>query len=125
MQNAQTALPRTRSLAVLLFLPACFLLLIGSPVSAQSFSSQDRERGVMMLKTVRDDIKKDYYDPSFRGIDLEARFKLTEDKMKLTKSNAEVFGIIAQALLDFNDSHTSFIPPQRSARIARDLTSHR
>jgi len=117
MQNAQTALPGIRSLAVLLFLPACFLLLLGSPVGAQSFSGQDRERGVMMLKTVRDDIKKDYYDPSFRGIDLEARFKLAEDKMKLTKSNAEVFGIIAQALLDFNDSHTSFIPPQRSARI--------
>lgn len=117
MQNAQTALPRIRSFAVLLFLPACFLLLIGSPVSAQSFSGQDRERGVMMLKTVKDDIKKNYYDPGFRGIDLEARFKLAEDKMKLTKSNAEVFGIIAQALLDFNDSHTSFIPPQRSARI--------
>ena len=115
MQNARTAFPGIRNFAVLLFLPAC--LLIGSPVSAQSFSGQDRERGVMMLKTVRDDIKKDYYDPSFRGIDLEARFKLAEDKMKLTKSNAEVFGIIAQALLDFNDSHTSFIPPQRSARI--------
>lgn len=66
---------------------------------------------------MKDDIKKDYYDPSFRGVDLEARFKLAEDKIKLTKSNAEVFGIIAQALLDFNDSHTSFIPPQRSARI--------
>ncbi len=70
-----------------------------------------------MLKTVRDDIRKNYYDPSFRGIDLDARFKLAEDKMKLTKSNAEVFGIIAQTLLEFNDSHTSFLPPQRSARI--------
>lgn len=117
MQNAQTALPRIRSFAVLLFLPACFLLLIGSPVSAQSFSGQDRERGLMMLKTVKDDIKKNYYDPGFRGIDIEARFKLSEDRMKLTKSNAEVFGVIAQTLLEFNDSHTYFAPPQRSARI--------
>ena len=117
MKNAHTAFPRNRCFALLLCFPACFLLLIGSPASAQSFSSQDRERGMMMLKTVKDDIKKDYYDPSFRGVDLEARFKLAEDKIKLTKSNAEVFGIIAQALLDFNDSHTSFIPPQRSARI--------
>ena len=117
MQNTQTALPRIRSSAVLLFFPACFLLLIGSPVSAQSFSSQDRERGLMMLKTVKEDIRKNYYDPGFRGIDIEARFKLSEDRMKLTKSNAEVFGVIAQTLLDFNDSHTSFVPPQRSARI--------
>ncbi len=70
-----------------------------------------------MLKTVKEDIKKNYYDPGFRGIDIEARFKLAEDKMKLTKANAEVFGIIAQTLLEFNDSHTSFVPPQRSARI--------
>ena len=65
----------------------------------------------------KEDIKKNYYDPGFRGIDIDARFKLSEDKMKLTKSNAEVFGIIAQTLLEFNDSHTSFVPPQRSARI--------
>ncbi|HXM33698.1 MAG TPA: S41 family peptidase, partial [Pyrinomonadaceae bacterium] len=71
----------------------------------------------MMLKMVKDDIRKNYYDPSFRGIDLDARFKLAEEKMKLAKSNAEVFGIIARVLLDFNDSHTSFVPPQRSARI--------
>src|SRR5258705_13399025 len=37
--------------------------------------------------------------------------------MKLTRSNAEVFGIIAQAMLDFNDSHTSFVPPPRSSSI--------
>lgn len=70
-----------------------------------------------MLRTVREDIRKNYYDPAFRGIDIDARFKLAEDKLKLTKSNAEVFGIIAQVLLEFNDSHTSFVPPQRSARI--------
>jgi len=70
-----------------------------------------------MLKTVKEDIRKNYYDPGFRGIDIDARFKLAEDRMKLTKSNAEVFGVIAQALLEFNDSHTSFLPPQRSARI--------
>lgn len=70
-----------------------------------------------MLKIVKEDIRKHYYDPNFRGIDIDARFNLSEDKMKLSKSNSEVFGIIAQTLLEFNDSHTSFIPPQRSARI--------
>ena len=45
-----------------------------------------------MLKIIKDDISKHYYDPAFHGIDLDARFKLAESKIKLTKSNAEIFG---------------------------------
>ncbi|MGH9932329.1 MAG: S41 family peptidase [Pyrinomonadaceae bacterium] len=70
-----------------------------------------------MLKTVKEDIRKNYFDPAFRGMDLDARFKLAEDKMKFTRSNAEVFGIIAQVLLDFHDSHTFFAPPPRAASV--------
>jgi C-terminal processing protease CtpA/Prc len=70
-----------------------------------------------MLKAARDDIRKNYYDPAFRGIDLEARTKLAEERIKQAKSNGEMFGIIAQMLLEFNDSHTVFVPPPRSARI--------
>jgi len=86
-------------------------------VLSQSVSSQDRDRGVIMLKAVRDDIRKYYYDPAFRGIDLDARTKAAEERIKQAKSNGEIFGAIAQLLLDFNDSHTIFLPPQRSARI--------
>ena len=117
MNGTNSFSPAIRAIAVSIAFQVCLLLLLASPALAQSFSSHDRERGFTMLKTVREDIKKNYYDPGFRGIDIDARFKLAEDKMKLTKSNAEVFGIIAQVLLEFNDSHTSFLPPQRSARI--------
>jgi len=94
-----------------------FVLCGAPPTFSQSFSSQDRDRGATMLKIIKDDISKHYYDPAFHGIDLDARFKLAESKIKLTKSNAEVFGVIAQVLLDFNDSHTAFIPPQRQSVI--------
>jgi len=94
-----------------------FVLCGASTAFSQSFSSQDRDRGVTMLKIIKDDINKHYYDPAFHGIDLEARFKLAESKLKLTKSNAEIFGVIAQVLLDFNDSHTAFIPPQRQSAV--------
>jgi len=94
-----------------------FVLFGASPAFSQSFSSQDRDRGATMLKLIKEDISKHYYDPAFHGIDLDARFKLAESKIKLTKSNAEVFGVIAQVLLDFNDSHTAFIPPQRQSSI--------
>jgi C-terminal processing protease CtpA/Prc len=94
-----------------------FIVCSVSPAFSQSFSSQDRDRGATMLKIIKDDLTKHYYDPAFHGIDLEARFKTAESKIKVTKSNAEVFGVIAQVLLDFNDSHTVFIPPQRQSAI--------
>jgi len=95
------------------------LIVLGCshPIISQSISSQDRDRGIIMLKAARDDIRKNYYDPAFRGIDLDARTKLAEERIKQAKSNGEMFGIIAQMLLEFNDSHTVFVPPPRSARI--------
>ena len=111
-----TSLP-IRMIVLLSAFSACLVLNCVQPIRAQSFGSPDRDRGVLMLKIIKDDISKHYYDPGFHGIDLEARFKLAESKIKLTKSNAEVFGVIAQVLLDFNDSHTTFIPPQRQSSI--------
>src|SRR5918996_2640217 len=94
-----------------------FILLgCAHPVLSQ-LSSQDRDHAFIMLKTARDDIRKNYYDPNFRGMDLDARTKLAEDRIKQARSNGEVFGIIAQMLLDLNDSHTVFLPPQRSSRV--------
>ena len=103
----------------LFLFPVCIIVLLGSThlVLSQSISSQDRDRGLIMLKTARDEIRKNYYDAGFRGIDLDARTKLAEERIKQAKSNSEVFGIIAQVLLDFNDSHTVFLPPRRAARV--------
>ncbi|HEU4834697.1 MAG TPA: S41 family peptidase [Pyrinomonadaceae bacterium] len=93
------------------------ILVLTQTALSQTLSSQDRDRGVVMLKAVRDDIKKNYYDPTFRGIDLEARTKVAEERIKQARTNGEVFGVIAQFLLEFKDSHTIFLPPQRNARI--------
>lgn len=58
---------------------SCFLLLfcatIGSVVAQPAPSSFDRDRARTMLNVIKGDIKKNYYDPTFRGIDLDARFK--------------------------------------------------
>ncbi|HKR12978.1 MAG TPA: S41 family peptidase [Pyrinomonadaceae bacterium] len=94
-----------------------FVLLACVCSAFAQLSAQDRDRGLIMLKAARDDIKNKYYDPTYRGIDLEARSKLAEERIKQAKSNGEVFGVIAQMLLDFNDSHTLFVPPPRSARV--------
>ena len=82
----------------------------------QGVSGYDRDRWSNALRIIRDDIKKNYYDPTFRGKDLDAHFKAAEEKMKQAQSLGQLFGIIAQALLDFDDSHLFFVPPARSSR---------
>lgn len=75
-----------------------------------------RDRGRAMLKTIKEDIKKLYYDENFHGINLDERFKIADEKIKTATSNGQIFGIIAQVVVEFNDSHTSFIPPGRNDR---------
>jgi C-terminal processing protease CtpA/Prc len=69
------------------------------------------------LKTVKASLKENYYDPNFRGMDVDARFKTAEEKLKQANSLGQALGIIAQALLDLNDSHTFFQPPGRTIRV--------
>jgi C-terminal processing protease CtpA/Prc len=91
-------------------------LFLTSPLLSygQSPSSIDRERGRMMLSTIKEDLKKNYYDPTFHGMDLDARFKVADDKIKQAQSLGQIFGIIGQVLIEFEDSHTFFVPPGRT-----------
>src|SRR5205823_5069052 len=50
-------------------------------------------------------------DPKFAGVDLETRFKAAEEKLKTTEYLAQALAIIAQVVIDLNDSHTRFFPP--------------
>ena len=92
----------------------CCLSLCGA-ARAQKIDDFDRQRGQMMLEQVKSDIKSNYYDPTYHGVDLEATFKAANEKIKAAQSNGQIMGIIAQTLMSFNDSHTFFIPPQRQA----------
>jgi C-terminal processing protease CtpA/Prc len=70
----------------------------------------DRNLGLIILETIKQDLKEFYYDPKFRGIDLEARYKVAQQQIK-TATPGQIFGLIGQFLIEFNDSHTSFVPP--------------
>ena len=88
-----------------------------SSVPAQQPPSKfDIDRAHTMLGTVKDDLKKNYYDPSYHGMDLEASFKTADEKLKTSTSLGQLFGVIAKVLMDLGDSHTFFIPPGRAAR---------
>src|SRR4028118_2284198 len=103
-----------------MFVAAFALLLVGltpQPLSAQAFDRIERERAQTMLGAIKGELKKNYYDPTFRGMDVDARFKVAEEKINQATTLGQAFGAIAQALLDLNDSHTFFQPPSRPVSV--------
>ena len=104
------ATPLRRAAAAL-----CLLLLAPSSSDAQSIlDTRSRARAKVMLKDVHDAIKDTYYDPTFHGVDIDARFKETESKLETAQSLGHAMALIAQFALDLGDSHTYFVPPMRA-----------
>ncbi len=113
MKTKRLSLP----VVILISLGLC-LLFPGQPPNAQTpkASGFDKDRGHDMASQIKNDLKKNYYDPSFHGMDIETRFKQVDEKINTATSIGHIFGIIAQALVELDDSHTFFLPPGRSGR---------
>ncbi len=94
-----------------------FSLLLATIGVSQSFDRIERARMKDMLKIVKAEVKNKYYDPNYHGIDLEARFKQAEEKLAQANTTTQSLAIIAQALIDFNDSHLFFIPPSTNIAV--------
>lgn len=98
-----------------------FLLLTAFVFTSAQFAHAQKMDGVAkgrakaMLKNIKNAIKDNYYDPNFGGMDLDARFDAAEEKLKNAETLGQAFSIIAQAVVDLNDSHTRFNPPARNA----------
>lgn len=69
-----------------------------------------------MLETVAKTVREKYYDPSFHGVDIEARFSDADKKIRAASSIGQAVTAIAAALDYLEDSHTFFLPPPRSTR---------
>jgi Holliday junction resolvasome RuvABC endonuclease subunit len=115
----EITVPCVRAFARKFILAVVGLFIVGlAPQSlhAQSFDRIERERALSMLSTIKDQLKKNYYDPSIRGMDVDTRFKAAEEKIKQANSLGQAFGIIAQALLDFLQPAFAF--RERGVRMA-------
>jgi C-terminal processing protease CtpA/Prc len=101
---------------------ALITITLGAYLSAagQTLSKNDREVGRIMLRNLKDSIKKNYYDPEFHGVNIDETFKTAEEKINEATSNGQVFGIIEKALLSLNDTHTFFLPPPHALRVSYD-----
>lgn len=105
------------TVAVLIAAVVCvFLATESARAQVLKATSFDKDRGHDMITQIRNDLKKNYYDPAFHGMDIEARLKAADEKINTATSIGHIFGIIAQAVIELEDSHTYFLPPGRSAR---------
>ncbi len=93
------------------------ILFVTNASYTQTLDRINRGRAKDMLNTVKKEIKEKYYDPTFRGLDLDTRFKAAEEKLDKATTLGQAFGIIAQAVLELNDSHTTFYPPSSSMSV--------
>lgn len=73
-----------------------------------------RQEALRLLDEIKGIIKENYYDPKFHGIDLNSRFKAAEERIKTLEYNWQMYRVLVQVLMDFNDSHTRFQMPSRS-----------
>jgi C-terminal processing protease CtpA/Prc len=96
----------------LVLLASTFVVSFGQ----QAATNFDKERGQIMLKQIQEDLRKNYYDPEFHGMNLDIRFRAADEKIKQAQSLGQIFSTIAQLLSELNDSHTFFVPPGFSSK---------
>lgn len=90
--------------------------------SSPADASLNRTRGKYMLDDIKKVLKQYYFDEKYRGLDLDEKIKTAKKRVDRMETNTEIFQEIAEILLAFDDSHTFFIPPNRSNRVSYGLT---
>lgn len=83
----------------------------------QTLDRVERQRVQQMLTSIRNEIKKKYYDATYGGKDIDAHFAAAAERLEKVTSLSQGLSVIAQTLLDLNDSHTYFVPPNRTTRV--------
>lgn len=104
------------AIILLLFAANNFAQVRIEEIAGKNSPKLNRERGMNMLDEMKDLLKMHYYDKNYRGIDIDKRFKAAKEQIKTLNHNSEIFSVIAQIFIEFDDSHTMFYPPNRSNR---------
>jgi len=80
----------------------------------QKINNLERGQALNMLADMHEALKKNYYDPTFHGIDIDSRYESYKELVKKSETLGDAFRIVAAYLSGLDDSHTNFIPPRRS-----------
>lgn len=67
-----------------------------------------------MLDEMKQILNENYFDPKFHGIDLAARIETAKTRVKTLEFNWQMYRVLAQVLMDLDDSHTRMLMPPRT-----------
>lgn len=109
-------MPLFRRLLSLCLLSLVVAAFAGNLPAQQKMKSQDLDLARGILRDARDAVKKNYYDPKYHGVDLDARYQQFDERIKSAPSIGEGFRMVAAYLDGLKDSHTFFEPPDRAYR---------
>ena len=99
-----------------LLLSVAGMILAGIPPSArgQGLNSIDRENSLDAVRTLRDLVKKHYYDPKFHGVDLDAQYAAAVAKLRQATTLGQANAYVEAFLASLHDSHTYYVPGGQS-----------
>jgi len=103
--------------AVLLALSLLFAASVSAraqQAAQEKIKSEQRDLVEGMLKNIHEALKRNYYDSSFHGLNVDARYKEYDQRIKKAETLADALRVVAAYLSGLNDSHTFFVPPLRS-----------
>jgi carboxyl-terminal processing protease len=101
-------------------LALCAAVVFASVLSAQAPQAMpvnDLHKVRNMLREAYETVKDNYYDPTFHGVDLDARFKEYDEKLKTAPTMNVGMTVVAGFLDGLKDTHTYFQPPPHSYTI--------
>lgn len=79
-----------------------------------SEAKEAREYSLRMLDEMKEILDEYYFDPKLRGIDLKARIEAAKTRVKSLEYNWQMYRVLVQVLMEFNDSHTKMLLPPRT-----------
>jgi carboxyl-terminal processing protease len=96
-----------------------FLLAAGFTLQTAAADpiKRDRDRARIMLKEVSKTIEREFFDGDLNGLDWERLKKEAEAGLEQAQSVGQMLTALHSLVKKLNDSHTTFVPPQRVSRV--------
>ena len=88
------------------------LLTTGAVAQGTLKGNRDLMHGI--AQGVHDIVKKNFYDPSIKGIDWDKELQDTQKKIDSSNSPGEMLAAIYWMVRKIGDSHTNFVPPSQT-----------
>lgn len=100
-----------------MFKPVAVLALLIGLTSVQSLTKNETYLIHGMLENAYQTVKAHYYDPTFHGLDWDARYREYGEKLKSATTVDAAEAVVASFLGGLKDSHTNFFPPARTVDV--------